>query len=67
MLEVDREALIVLALVGQGAVEIMYSLIELAKVKTLSYVWFTTKRRGLVRMIRHLNPLEFENGYRVFV
>ena len=65
--EIDREFLVILALVGYGAVEIMQTLLHIARCKGLSAVWFKTKRRGLARMIRHLDPQPFEDGYRVTV
>lgn len=65
VLQVDRGALIVLAIVGKNGRAIMQTLIATAYRMQLDFVWYRTKRKGMQRLLKQFSPKQFENGYRI--
>ena len=65
--QIDRESLVVLAIVDSGGVAIMQTLIILAREMQLRFVWYRTQRRGMQKLLQEFHPVRFENGYRVDV
>lgn len=67
VLQVDRDSLVVLALVGRNGVAIMQTLVSVAYSMGLKFVWYRTQRPGMLRLLKQFNPVPYENGYRVNV
>lgn len=65
VLRIDRNELVCVALVGRNAIEVVETLIELAKTNQCDTVRFHTKRRGVPRLLKQFNPVQGETAYRI--
>ena len=67
VLRIEGTELIILALVGKHAIEIMDFCVRIARAKGLPSVRFHTARPGLARLVKQFHPVELERVYKVDV